>query len=198
MSLFEIGSYGLKHRAWLWGGTFHQVIKISELCMSFSSAAICAVFIYTKPKAHLWENVAIMWTTKIASMFSSHTASNHVTMTYVYANLSYYKLHAKQWLSCSLWCSSEPSHESLEKLMLLMGNRSLNNDPEVRNKEVDFLTKFSSPSLSLLLSPIYNNSFPFGAWLKCVIFLIMDTDRHDSCNEFVCENTIPYSLTSFY
>lgn len=82
--------------------------------------------------------------------------------------------------------------------MLLMGNRSLNNDPEVRNKEVDFLAKFSSPSLSLLLSSIYNSSFPFGAWLECVIFLIMGTDRHDSCNEFVCENTIPYSLTSFY
>jgi len=63
---------------------------ISELCMSFSSAAICAGSFtihhqlhHPLPKAYLWKNVAIMWTTKIAGMFSSHTASNNVTMTYM-------------------------------------------------------------------------------------------------------------------
>lgn len=47
------------------------------------------------PKAYLWENVAIMWTLKIAGMFSSHTASSYVTMTYMQI-LSNYKLDAKQ------------------------------------------------------------------------------------------------------
>ncbi len=57
------------------------------------------------------------------------------------------------------------THESLEKLTLLVGNRSLNNNDQ-RSEIRKWIFSLSFPlslSLSLILSHIFNSSFPLAA-----------------------------------